>query len=343
MEGSIMDSVGDTQMEVIGRNIDRLVTVEARISDYSRGVIANLYDAARAAQGGRPLCLHAAELILASARPGRVVFFTTGAGDPRYLPAGETDGPPGLAVLARAVHQLTGAVPILLTEAAFVDNLAATALAAGLGRRMPEMVIGTPYTTAVLPLSDGPDAEAEAAALVARFDPCMMISVEKIGPNADGIAHTASGKPVAAGRARAECLFDLAAARNIPTLGVGDNGNEIGFGLIADAVKRYKPGGERLATRVVTDALMTANTSNWGAYAIVAALAVLTGRTELLHTAEMESRMLHACVAASGVDGSTGRHIPAVDGMPEEMQRAVVTMLGVIVGNGLISGYKRPF
>ena len=338
-----MTDIGDKQRDIIGRNIDRLVTVEARISDYSRGVIAKLYEAACDAQGGGPLCLRAAALILQHAKPGQTVFFTTGAGDPRYLPAGETDGPLGLAVLARAVHQVTGAVPILFTEAPFMESLAATALAAGLGLREPEMTIGTPYTTAVMPLSTGPDATVQAESLVARFKACMMISVEKIGPNEHGIAHTASGKPTAGDRARAECLFDLAAAQKIPTIGVGDNGNEIGFGLITEAVKRHKPAGGDLATRVATDALVAANTSNWGAYGIVAALAVLTGKTEILHTAEVESRMLHACVAAHGVDGSTGRHIPAVDGMPEEMQCAVVTMLGVIVRNGLFSGYKRPF
>ena len=338
-----MAGADDAQLEVIGRNIDRLVTVEARISDYSRGVIAKLYEAACDSQGGGPLCLHAARLILGAAKSGRTVFFVTGAGDPRYLPAGETDGPLGLAVLARAVHQLTGAVPILFTDAPFVENLAAVAVAAGLGRRTPELALGTPFTTAVLHLSHGLDAEAEAEALVGRLDPCLMVSVEKIGPNAEGIAHTASGKPTAGDRARAECLFDLAAARAVATLGVGDNGNELGFGLIAGAVRQHKPGGERLATRVAANALVAANTSNWGAYGIVAALAAITGRTELLHTAEVESRILHACVAAHGVDGSTGRHLPVVDGMPEEMQRAVVTMLGVIVGNGLISGYKRPF
>ena len=108
-------------------------------------------------------------------------------------------------------------------------------------------------------------------------------------------------------------------------------------------MKRYKPAGDRLVTRVATDALVAANTSNWGAYGIIAALSAATERPELLHTPQIEARMLSACVAAHGVDGSTGRHILAVDGMPEEMQLAIVTMLGVIVRNGLVSGYKRPF
>jgi len=331
------------QIEIVCRNLDRLVTVEARISDYSRGVIANLYEAACAAQGGGPLSLHAARMVLQHARRGGTVLMTTGAGGPPHLPAGETDGPPGLVVLARAIHQATGATPLLLTEPAFIDNLRATALAAGLGLRDADMVRETPFATAVVPLSSDDDAAEQAAAYLDRFQPDLLISVEKIGPNTAGFAHMASGQPNRGERAKAECLFDLAAQRGIASIGIGDNGNEIGFGLIADAVKRFKPQGDKLATRVRTDALMTANASNWGAYAIVAAMAAVTGNVDLLHTPDMEQRVLEACVNAHAADGSTGRHILAVDGMPAEAQRAIVTMLGVIVRNGMVQGYQRPF
>jgi hypothetical protein len=53
--------------------------------------------------------------------------------------------------------------------------------------------------------------------------------------------------------------------------------------------------------------------------------------------------MLRACVDANGVDGSTGRHILQVDGMPLDVQRAVVAMLAGIVRNSLVKGFKRPF
>ena len=54
------------------------------------------------------------------------------------------------------------------------------------------------------------------------------------------------------------------------------------------------------------------NTSNWGAYAVEAALAALVNRPEIMHTAEIEKRMLEACVATHAADGSTGRHIMQV-------------------------------
>ena len=330
-------------LEIIADNVDRLTTVEMRLSAYARGVIANLHAAAREAQGGTPLSLKAARLILDSLGPGKTVIMVTGAGDPRYLPCGETDGPPGLAGLAMAIHMATGATPILMTEADYCDNLEKTALAAGLGLRSPDVAVTTAYTTAVLPLSFGDDAEAQANEYLDRFSPAMLISVEKIGPNADGIAHTASGTPTHAARARTELMFDEGKRRGIPSLGVGDNGNEIGFGLIADAVKRFKPEGERLATRVATDVLVPANTSNWGAYGIAAMLAVLTGRPEIALDVETERRMLTACVDAHGVDGSTGRHRMAVDGMAASVDYAFVEMLRGIVENGLVQGHKRAF
>lgn len=331
------------QLDLIGRHIDRLVTVEARISPNSRNVIVHLYEAACAAQGGGPLSMLAARQVLQHLGPGKVVFLTTGAGDPRFLPAGETDGPPGVAALALAIHAATGAVPILLTEAPFCENLAATTLAVGLGIRPTEHALNTAYTTAVLPLAHDESAEQQAASYLDTFQPAMVISIEKIGPNKHGFAHTSTGTPTAADRARAECLFDEATRRGIPSLGIGDNGNELGFGLIADAVAKYKPNGERLCTRVKTDVLVPANTSNWGAYAVEAALAALVGKPELMHSAETERRMIEACVTAHGVDGSTGRHTLQVDGMPVDASCAIVTMLGCIVRNGLVSGFKRAF
>jgi hypothetical protein len=333
----------EAQLVNICHNIDRLVTVEARISDSSRGVIAKLYEAACIAQGGGPLSLVAGRQILKTLSRGKVVFLVTGAGDPQFLPAGETDGPLGLAALALAVHAATGAIPILFTDEPYVANVEATALACGLGIRDPALLANTPFTTAVLPLASGEPAQAQAKSYIERFAPAMMISIEKLGPNPHGVTCSSTGTPSTPQRGRAEYLFDHARELKIATLGIGDNGNEIGFGKILDAVHKYKPNGEKLGTRLATDVLVAANTSNWGAYGVEAALAAMLGRPDLMHSADIERRMLEACVAAHGVDGSTGRHVMAVDGMPAEVQYAVVTMLACIVRNGCVSGFKRGF
>jgi hypothetical protein len=330
-------------VENLCRNLDRLMTVEARLSDYSRGVIRHLYEAACAAQGGGPLCMLAARLILEHAKPGQLVFIATGAGDAKFMPAGETDGPLGACALALAIIKATGAIPILLTETIFQANLAAVALAASLGVRDPVLALETPFATTILPIAADDSAMAQAAGYLERFKPTLLIAVEKSGPGRDGFAYRASGNRSPATRGHTEHLFDQAAALGIASLGIGDNGNEIGYGLIEEAVRTHKPKGDKIATRVATTVLVAANTSNWGAYAVCAALAALCDRADVFHDAAMERRMLEACVAANGADGSTGRHVLAVDGTPAEVQEAIVTMMGAIVRNGLLKGYKRPF
>jgi hypothetical protein len=329
-------------LENLCRNLDRLMTTEARMSDYSRGAIIHLYEAARQAQGGGPLSLLAARHVLAAAQPGRIAIVATGAGGHKFMPHGETDGPLGAVVLARAIHEATGATPVLLTDHHSRESLEAAALAAGLGIRPLEVAREVGFTTHVVTLGPGEPDEAGAEALLDRLDPCLLCSVERLGPAPDGIAYNASGNPAATVRALTERIFDIAASRAIPSLGIGDNGNEIGFGRIYQAVVAHKPFGDRLATRVATDVLVPANTSNWGAYAVVAAIAAVLRRPEIAHDGATESRILRANAAAGSADGSTGRHILAVDGVPEEVNQGVVEFMRCIVRNGLAI-HKRAF
>jgi hypothetical protein len=73
--------------------------------------------------------------------------------------------------------------------------------------------------------------------------------------------------------------------------------------------------------------MVAASVSNWGAYGIEACLAVLLDSPALLHDADLESRMLTACIAAGGIDGVTHMPEPGVDGMGEEVHRSFLTLL----------------
>src|SRR5260370_20536808 len=81
-----------------------------------RGVTYPLYEAARKKQK-KPLTWLAAKLLKDKVKAGQHVFVVTGAGTPPGLPAGETDGPPGAAAIARAIEFGLGAKPILISEA----------------------------------------------------------------------------------------------------------------------------------------------------------------------------------------------------------------------------------
>jgi hypothetical protein len=334
----------------IGENLDRLCTVTIRPQGNGQTVVWRLYEAARE-QIGAPLTMDAAQRLAAALRPRDTVLITTGAGRNEYLPVGETDGPPGAAALGAMLSQALDAVPVFATEVEYLDNLAATALAGGLGIRNFDVARRVAGTCALVPMPADDSAPAVAADYFRRFEPRAVVAVEKLGPNDVGVAHTATGRPASAARARAEALFDLAAERGVFTVGVGDNGNEIGFGKIRDAVRRHKqygaecqcPCGQGLATRVATDALVVAGTSNWGAVAVAAAIAAIRGRPELLHSAEVEHRMLQECVRTGAADGSLGRHTVSVDGTPATVQLALLELFRQVITIGLQPPRNRPF
>src|SRR5262249_49813549 len=94
------------------------------------GMLQPLYDAARKQAGG-PLCEAAARHIVKAVKPGDAIVLTTGAGGPPWLFCGETDGPLGLAALARALSLGLGALPLIITEARSEQPVAATLAAAG--------------------------------------------------------------------------------------------------------------------------------------------------------------------------------------------------------------------
>jgi len=110
------------------------------------------------------------------------------------------------------------------------------------------------------------------------------------------------------------------------TVGIGDGGNEIGMGTVRARIARLDALRARIATVVPVDHLVVAGVSNWGGYGIVAALARLTG-SDLLHTPDIERRLITACVAVGACDGVTRRREPTVDGLAADTHAAVVDLL----------------
>src|SRR2546425_10429071 len=86
-------------------------------------------------------------------------------------------------------------------------------------------------------------------------------------------------------------------------------------------LRRLGPLHARIASVVGVDHLVVAGVSNWGGYGVVAALSRLAGR-DLLHTPELERRLVEACVAAGASAGVTPRRDATADGMPIEAHAA---------------------
>ncbi|MGQ0569048.1 MAG: glutamate cyclase domain-containing protein [Armatimonadota bacterium] len=339
--------------EIVAEYIDRLVcTVEIRFrSGLPRGVTLALYEAARRVQGA-PLTYLAATRLREQVRPGSHVLIVTGAGAPPGLPRGETDGPPGAAAIARAVDWGMGGKPVIVTEARHVAPIAASVEALGVAIVDVDTFQRRSHTAVMETLPTGLEADrVRAVELFDRYRPVAAVFIEKGGPNEAGVYHSILGT----GRgpdvmANAFHLVELARVRQCLTVGIGDGGNEIGFGLIRETVQEVQPFGRRcqcpcgkgIATITATDVLVAASISNWGAYGVVACLSHLLGRPEVLHTEEMEHVMLERCVAAGGEDGAYGAPLLMVDGTWGRTQEAVITLLRNIVANGL-TDYTRGF
>jgi hypothetical protein len=303
-------------------------------------VTDRLYRAARGAQGDRPLSHLAASALQRRVHFGDHVLFVTGAGGPPYLPHGETDGPLGAVGLARAVSRTLHARPVFVLEEHHVPLVAGAALAAGLD--------DAPFPS--LPHGDAAGRQT-ALELMDRYQPAAVVFIEKLSPNLLGVVHSILGRardPEEIGAAH--WLAHEAKRREVLTIGIGDGGNEIGFGMIADAVREIQPFGRvcqcpcrgGIAAAVSTDVVVAAGISNWGAYGVAAVLAYQAGDPDSLPDAAMEARMLAAAVHAGGVDAVYGRRMPSVDGVEQDAQLGFLQLLRAIVANGLIS-LERPF
>ncbi|TQQ82315.1 DUF4392 domain-containing protein [Halonotius roseus] len=290
--------------------IDRQLTV-----DLGGRNVQPLYAAAR---DDEPLVAAAATPLLAAADAGETVLLTTGFPIPPSNEP-ETDGPLGTVVLAGALADL-GAAPVVVTESRVEPAI--TAVADALGIEPPETVSLAP-----------PESSAETTASTARSlldrEPGAVVAIEKPGATADGSYRTAAGEDITPLVAAVDPLFTAARERGIPTVAVGDGGNEVGMGGVQSAVEHHIDNGETIACRTPVDALVVAGVSNWGAYGIVAALSLTAGR-ELLHTGGTERELLDAAVEAGCIDGVTGEATPSVDGIHGAIHADVVDLLADI-------------
>ena len=241
------------------------------------------------------------------------VIIVTGFNVPPGLP--ETDGPPGAAVVGRALW-LLGASVRYVTDRAPADPLAATLQA-----------LDEPAEVDVYP-----DLPGAARRLLERENPTHLISIERPGRCRSGDYLSARGESVAKWNLPLDDLFLVAHATRVKkktgvtTLAIGDGGNEIGMGSARAQLARAGKLMAKIASVVPVDRLVVAGTSNWGAYGVVAALERLHGRL-LLHTGAVERQLIARCVDAGAVDGITRRSEPTVDGLGAEIHAGVVELL----------------
>lgn len=320
--------------DIMGEYVDRLVTVEMRNRGMNYGIVKQIYDAAREEGGGRPISTRAAEALVGAVKPNDVVFIVTGAGYAPEVPHGESDGPPGAASLARAIYWGLKAVPVYVTEECHAPPVVASSRAAAVMVREIELAKTRRMGGTIITAPTDREAAAEwAESLITEYQPKAVIAIERLGPNDQGIVHGSTGVPK-------DCVdlghvFLAAQRRNILTIGIGDNGNEIGFGRIYDFMRDFHPygretqypGGTGVITTIATDVFLPASISNWGAYGIAAMIAFLIKDQEVLQTPEMKRKVIESCLDAGGWEMRycTSRFI--VDGTVGESSMSIVQLL----------------
>ena len=246
-------------------------------------------------------CGQAARLILDN--PGRALictgFYILGAKAP------ETDGPPGAYFLGKALNALG-------FSTTYVTDKYSAFLFGGL----------VPADSVVeFPVTDVEASEQFADDLLARLQPSVVISIERCGATAGGEYLNMRGVDISPYNAKLDALV----LHHDATVGVGDGGNEIGMGSLAEHI----PGVDTLPnnpTVTPVDRLVLASVSNWGGYGIIAALSELSGRN-LLPAVESEEEVIRHMVDLGAVDGIEVRPVYSVDGFPLEENRITLARL----------------
>ncbi len=256
-------------------------------------------------------CTQAAQYILD--HPGNVIIVTGFY----ILSAGkhETDGPPGAIAIGNALEALGRSVT-------YVSDVHTTPMLRDwLGDSLGDRARVVEY-----PISDIDSSRKTAADMLSQLDPSLLISIERCGRTKDDLYLNMRAADITQHTARLDYLFE----HGIPSVGIGDGGNEIGMGNLADVI----PGVDRLPDDPAiakVDRLVLASVSNWGGYGLVTALSRLVGR-DLMPTAEEDERLIRSMVDAGAVDGTTGENKYYVDGFTLEHNSAVLERLRGLVG-----------
>ncbi len=200
----------------------------------------------------------------------------------------ETDGPVGAIALYETLEAL-GATPVLVCGPPISQALAAK-------YRVHEIRVG-----------DHDQREEEAKEALARYQPEAIVSIERPGMAADGGYYNMRGESISA---RTACFDTFLMDSDCPTIAIGDGGNEIGMGNVRAALEDL----DIVPAATECDELIVADVSNWGAYGIIAFLALWKQQDLLANIVPID--ILRYLSELGSVDGVTRINELTEDGLP---------------------------
>lgn len=313
----------------IGWAIDSLVTLDF----HSRGTIRNIYSC-MAEKCGMPLTMNAAvQLYDAVQRSERkIVFIGTGfLIKPTMNP--ETDGPISAALIARAIS-LLGGVPVIISQRESRKALMATCATAELNYcDSIDTALEAPYPVTIVDMPRVGEKERTRRIMddLLKYEPAGMISIEHPGKGADGKYYSVMGYELEGWPGPVDDLLEMVEKQGGVTIGIGDAGNEAGMGYAKPEIDDMTPYGKLTSSKVSCTAPIIASVSELGAYGLIAALQVVSGK-KILQKPDLQENVIRAAVTAGCVDGCSGRPNPALDIVDVEYVRSFIHLLdGILV------------
>lgn len=216
----------------------------------------------------------------------------------------ETDGPVGAIALYQAFEKL-GATPAIVC-----------------GRPISE-ALRPRYRVHEIRVGDHDRRAQEAQAALDSLQPQAIISIERPGQAADGAYYNMRGENISAHTACFDAFMKLCSC---PTIGIGDGGNEIGMGNVAEALREL----DIVPSTTTCGELIVSDVSNWGAYGIIAFLSLWQQRDLLGEFVPLD--ILRYISELGSVDGVTRINQLTEDGLAASEGESVLLQLREVCG-----------
>ncbi len=216
----------------------------------------------------------------------------------------ETDGPVGAIALYQVLGGL-GAEPLLACGPPLSESLKED------------------FRVLLLTARDLDSAAQDARRQLAELQPAVVVSIERPGLAADGRYYNMRGEDISD---RAAIFDPFMEQATCPTIAIGDGGNEIGMGNIADTIASL----DINASVTGCDELLVADVSNWGAYGLIALLSVWAGKDLLAGISPVN--ILDYLSARGSVDGVTRENTLTEDGLEAEEGLRLIRELRILTG-----------
>jgi len=213
----------------------------------------------------------------------------------------ETDGPLGAIFLGEVLKTLGSDVLLLTDKYCIIDN----------------------FERVEFPITDYEKSKIFAESILESFNPSLLISIERCGFAEDNRYYNVKKEDITQYTTKMDYLFRI---KN--TIGIGDGGNEIGFGNFKNKLK------DKYISKTKTKHFVFAGVSNWGVYGLLAYISLRLGEN-FLPTPERQSSVLKELVKKGFVDGFSGERELKIDGLPLESHDKILEKLSKIVSERL--------